>query len=79
VIADGPYKYVRHSGYLSGLLFIFSFPLIVGSVFALFPAVVYMILIILRTSLEDRTLNNELVGYVEYSKKVRYRLFPWVW
>jgi protein-S-isoprenylcysteine O-methyltransferase Ste14 len=79
VITSGPYTYVRHPGYLAGLLFVFSFPLLVGSVFAFVPAGIYMILVVLRTSLEDRTLTRELFGYSEYSKKVRYKLFPWVW
>jgi protein-S-isoprenylcysteine O-methyltransferase Ste14 len=79
VITWGPYKIVRHPGYLAGLAYIFSIPLIIGSVFALIPAGVYVILVLMRTSLEDRTLCRELVGYSEYSKKVRYRLFPWIW
>jgi len=79
VITSGPYKYVRHPGYLAGLSYVFSFPLLVGSVFAFVPAGVYIILVLLRTMLEDRTLARELAGYREYSKKVRYKLFPWVW
>jgi len=79
VIASGPYNFVRHPGYLAGLSYIFSVPLIIGSIFSLIPAGIYMILVIARTSLKDRTLNRELTGYAEYSKKVRYRLFPWVW
>jgi protein-S-isoprenylcysteine O-methyltransferase Ste14 len=79
VIANGPYNIVRHPGYLAGLAYIFSAPLIIGSVFAFVPAGVYMILVLVRTSLEDRTLCEELIGYTEYSKKVRYRLFPWIW
>jgi protein-S-isoprenylcysteine O-methyltransferase Ste14 len=79
VIASGPYNYVRHPGYLAGLAYIFSAPLIVGSIFAFIPATLYMVLVIVRTSLEDRTLCRELTGYTEYSKKVRYRLIPWIW
>lgn len=79
VVTRGPYKIVRHPGYLAGLAYIFSIPLIIGSVFVLIPAGVYMILVLLRTSLEDKTLCRELIGYSEYSKKVRYRLFPWIW
>lgn len=79
VIVSGPYNFVRHPGYLAGLSYVFSIPLLIGSVFTFVPAGVYMILIILRTLLEDRTLTKELDGYYEYSKKVRYRLFPWVW
>jgi protein-S-isoprenylcysteine O-methyltransferase Ste14 len=79
VVTRGPYGFVRHPGYLAGLLYVFSFPLIVGSVFAFFAAGIYTVLIMLRTSLEDRTLCRELAGYSEYSEKVRYRLFPWLW
>jgi len=79
VIASGPYNFVRHPGYLAGLSYIFSVPLIVGSVFAFIPAGIYMILVVLRTSLEDRTLSRELTGYAEYSKRVKWMLFPWIW
>lgn len=79
VVMSGPYSVVRHPGYLAGLLFIFSFSLIIGSFFSLIPAGIYMILVIVRTALEDRTLSSELIGYAEYSKKVKYRLFPWIW
>jgi protein-S-isoprenylcysteine O-methyltransferase Ste14 len=79
VVTSGPYNYVRHPGYLAGLAYIFSAPLIIGSILAFIPAAIYMILIIARTSLEDRTLCRELTGYTEYSKKVRYRLIPRIW
>jgi protein-S-isoprenylcysteine O-methyltransferase Ste14 len=79
VIASGPYGFVRHPGYLSGLLYTFSFPPIVGSAFAFVAAGAYMVLVMVRTSLEDRTLCRELAGYAKYSEEVRHRLFPWVW
>ncbi len=79
VVTQGPHSFVRHPGYLSGILFVFSFPLVVGSAFAFVAAGIYTVLIVLRTSLEDRTLCRELSGYREYSKKIRYRLFPCVW
>jgi protein-S-isoprenylcysteine O-methyltransferase Ste14 len=79
VVTRGPYGFVRHPGYLAGILYVLSFPLIVGSAFAFVAAGIYTVLIVLRTSLEDRTLCRELSGYREYSKKVRCRLFPWVW
>ena len=79
VITTGPYKIVRHPGYLSGILMTLSIPLIIGSVFALIPAGIYAILFIIRTLLEDKTLRKELNGYSEYSKRVRYRLVPWIW
>jgi protein-S-isoprenylcysteine O-methyltransferase Ste14 len=79
VITNGPYQFVRHPGYLAGLAYIFAAPLLVGSAAALIPAGAYLMLIILRTLLEDRTLTRELQGYEEYARKVRYRLLPGVW
>ena len=79
VITSGPYKRVRHPGYLAGILFTLSIPLIIGSVFTLIPSGIYSLLMIIRTSLEDKTLHKELDGYSEYAKRVRYRLFPEVW
>ena len=79
VISSGPYKMVRHPGYLAGILFTLSIPLIIGSAFTLIPSGVYSLLMIIRTSLEDRTLHKELDGYSEYAKQVRYRLFPGIW
>lgn len=79
VITTGPYKIVRHPGYLAGILWTLSIPLIVGSVFAFVPAGIYTFLTIIRTLLEDKTLRNELNGYSEYAKRVRYRLLPWIW
>jgi protein-S-isoprenylcysteine O-methyltransferase Ste14 len=79
VITSGPYTIMRHPGYLAGILFTLSIPLILGSVYTLIPAGIYVLLIIIRTFLEDQTLNKELDGYSEYAKRVRYRLFPGIW
>lgn len=79
VITTGPYKIVRHPGYVAAILFPVSISLIIGSVFGLIPAGINMLLLIIRTSLEDNTLQNELNGYSEYAKRVKYRLLPWVW
>ncbi len=79
VITSGPYKFVRHPGYLAAIIYIVSVPLVIGSVFAFIPVGIYIIFIILRTSLEDRTLDRELEGYASYAEHVRYRLFPSVW
>jgi len=79
VITTGPYKIVRHPGYLAGILWMLSVPLIIGSLFAFAPAGIYTLLTVIRTALEDRTLNQELNEYSEYARKVRYRLFPQIW
>jgi protein-S-isoprenylcysteine O-methyltransferase Ste14 len=79
VVSTGPYGFVRHPGYLSGILWMSSIPLVLGSLYAFFPVMVYAAMMTLRTSLEDRTLREELPGYIEYSEKVRYRLIPGLW
>ena len=79
VITTGPYALVRHPGYLSGILWLASIPLILGSLYSFAPFALYMVLMSLRTYLEDKILHEELPGYKEYAEKVRYRLFPWVW
>ncbi|UCF44662.1 MAG: isoprenylcysteine carboxylmethyltransferase family protein, partial [Candidatus Bathyarchaeota archaeon] len=79
VISGGPYQIVRHPGYLGGILYALSFPLIIGSIYTFIPAGIYVLLMVTRTLLEDRTLQRGLCGYKEYAKKVRYRLLPWLW
>jgi protein-S-isoprenylcysteine O-methyltransferase Ste14 len=79
VITSGPYRIVRHPGYLAGILYILSIPLIIGSFFAFIPVGIYISLMIIRTFLEDRTLQKELEGYSEYAQKVQCRLFPYIW
>lgn len=79
VIMSGPYKIMRHPGYLAGILYASSIPPLIGSVFALIPVGIYVLLIIIRTWLEDITLKKELDGYADYSKQTRYRLFPGIW
>jgi len=79
-VADtGPYRYVRHPGYLGSVLFYVAFPLMVGSAAALFGSIVGIVGMIVRTGLEDRTLKEELAGYTEYARVTRCRLIPYVW
>jgi len=79
VITRGPYRIVRHPGYVGAMLWGISTPLIVGSVYGLIPGGIAVIVLIIRTSLEDKLLRSELDGYVEYTKRVRYRLVPGLW
>lgn len=79
VVSSGPYAIVRHPGYIAFIFLYFSFPLIVGSFYALFASLFTALLLVVRTALEDATLQKELEGYVEYTKKTKYRLIPLVW
>jgi protein-S-isoprenylcysteine O-methyltransferase Ste14 len=79
VIDTGPYAIVRHPGYVSGCLFVIGMSLSLGSVWALIPAILSCVVLIVRTILEDRTLREELAGYEEYAQRVRFRLVPGVW
>jgi protein-S-isoprenylcysteine O-methyltransferase Ste14 len=74
VAENGPYAIVRHPGYTGYITFNFATPMILGSLWALIPAGVLMILLIIRTILEDNTLKKELDGYKEYAARVKYRL-----
>jgi len=79
VIDTGPYRFVRHPGYLSALLLFFGMALALGSYWALVPAALASALLVLRTSLEDQLLQRELPGYQDYARRVRQRLIPGVW
>ncbi len=78
VIDTGPYALVRHPGYVAACLLFMGMPLALGSLWALIPAAVSCLILVVRTVLEDKTLRNELVGYEEYRQRVRYRLVPGV-
>ncbi len=79
VETGGPYRFMRHPSYSGGIVATLATPLMLGSFWALIPAVLTSIIFSVRTALEDRTLQEELDGYKEYAGKVRYRLFPGVW
>lgn len=79
VVTTGPYRFVRHPGYAGVLWFYLAMPVLFDSLWALIPALLLFGVIILRTSLEDRTLQAELPGYTEYAQRTRYRLFPGIW
>jgi protein-S-isoprenylcysteine O-methyltransferase Ste14 len=79
VVHSGPYGFVRHPGYLGSIIFNLTLPLVLDSVWILIPALLTIALIIVRTSLEDHTLQDELPGYHEYISVIRWRLFPGIW
>lgn len=79
VCTTGPYKFVRHPGYVSFILSVASIPLILGSWWACLASGILIVLIIVRTALEDLTLHRELPGYRDYATATRYRLVPRLW
>ena len=79
VTRSGPYRLVRHPGYAGALIYTLFVPLVLRSWWTLIPAGLTIALIVIRTRLEDRTLQEELPGYKEYTDQVRYRLIPGVW
>jgi protein-S-isoprenylcysteine O-methyltransferase Ste14 len=79
VIDGGPYRFIRHPGYLSMILGALSASFIIGSLYSLIPCGLAIIALLIRTHLEDRTLHKELEGYREYASRVRWRLLPGIW
>jgi protein-S-isoprenylcysteine O-methyltransferase Ste14 len=79
VASGGPYRYVRHPGYVGYIISWLATSLALGSLWALIPAGLVMCLMVVRTALEDRTLQAELDGYPAYARRVRYRLLPGIW
>ena len=79
VIDKGPYAFIRHPGYAGLIVSSFGIAIALNSLWALIPTGLYTIAFIIRTYLEDVTLQKELSGYVDYAARVRYRLIPRIW
>jgi protein-S-isoprenylcysteine O-methyltransferase Ste14 len=79
VATGGPYHYVRHPAYFGAILYELAVPVLLASWWAMIPSGLSAIMLILRTTLEDRTLQAELTGYADYARQVRHRLLPGIW
>jgi protein-S-isoprenylcysteine O-methyltransferase Ste14 len=79
VATGGPYKFVRHPGYLGYITFTLATPVALGAFSGLVFSGIIGILLIVRTALEDATLKKELPGYADYAKNVKYKLIPLLW
>jgi len=79
VVSGGPYRYVRHPGYLGAIMYELTISLLLASWWAFAVSGLSAVLLMVRTVLEDRTLLAELPGYADYARQVRFRLFPGVW
>lgn len=79
VVTTGPYRYVRHPMYAGAILIFVGIPLLLGSVYGLALAPLWVVLLALRIPMEERMLKEKLAGYGDYATRVRYRLIPGIW
>ena len=79
VITTGPYAHVRHPMYTGAILLFSCGSLLMGSLYGFTIGVCIAILYVIRTAMEDKTLERELQGYTDYEQKVKYRLIPMIW
>ena len=79
LVVRGPYRLVRHPGYVGLAGWALASPLLLLSARAIWPALLAAAWIVLRTALEDATLRRELEGYAAYARRVRWRLVPGIW
>jgi protein-S-isoprenylcysteine O-methyltransferase Ste14 len=79
VISTGPYRIIRHPGYAGGLFGYVFIPLLLDSLWAWIPAILLVVVMVVRIALEDKTLQAELRGYKEFAQKTKYRLIPGIW
>ena len=79
VVTTGPYRFIRHPGYVGALWSYLAMPFFLDSAWAFIPTGLLVIVVFLRTYLEDKTLQAELPGYKEFTQKTKYRLLPWFW
>lgn len=79
VVSSGPYRWVRHPGYAGALLAYLATPIFLDAAWAFLPVLFLGTVLVIRTALEDTTLQNQLAGYRDYAQRVRYRLLPGVW
>jgi isoprenylcysteine carboxyl methyltransferase (ICMT) family protein YpbQ len=78
VVQTGPYAFVRHPFYVGNIAVMLATPVMLASIWTHIPCIALVVVLFVRTALEDRTLQAELPGYREYAERVRYRLIPGV-
>jgi protein-S-isoprenylcysteine O-methyltransferase Ste14 len=79
VIDTGLYGIVRHPMYSAAILMFISMPLVLGSFYALIPLIIFPFQMSTRMKNEELILEKGLYGYIEYKKKVRFKIIPYVW
>jgi protein-S-isoprenylcysteine O-methyltransferase Ste14 len=79
VISTGPYRIVRHPLYSGNSILVIGLSLSLGSLIALIPALCFILIMAIRLLFEEKKLSEDLQGYTDYKKRVRYRLIPFIW
>ncbi len=79
LITAGPYRFIRHPGYLGAAGATIGASLALGSWLTLVPGAAMVLLLLRRTAMEDRFLKVELEGYADYAERVRFRWVPFLW
>lgn len=79
VCDQGPYRFIRHPGYLGIISYYLMMPMVIGSWISMIPVLLTAILMVIRTIKEDRLLKEKLMGYQDYALRVTSRLVPHLW
>jgi len=79
VVSTGLYGLVRHPMYVGMLIFLAGTPLALGSYWGLVVLILGVIVFAFRILDEEKMLEEELNGYIDYTREVQYRLVPHVW
>ena len=79
VVDTGLYGIVRHPMYAVTVWLFLSIPVVLGSWWSLLCFLPYVAAIVARILNEERVLEAGLAGYTDYKKRVKYRLFPFIW
>jgi len=78
-VENGPYRIARHPGNFGNIILNIATPPMLASRWAWIPAGLGIVVIVIRTALEDRMLRRDLPGYVAYAERTRNRLIPGLW
>jgi protein-S-isoprenylcysteine O-methyltransferase Ste14 len=80
VVTTGPYRWIRHPGYLAGVVILVASGIALGSWLAMALLIVLSLPFLLHRAIsEDRVLQAELSGYRDYAARVRWRVLPGIW
>ena len=79
VVDKGLYGVVRHPMYTATLILFLTTPIILASVWSFLIMLLYFPIIVKRIRNEEKLLERELNGYLEYEQRVRWHLIPWIW